>query len=112
MSKRLNSTTIKLIWCFRSNVGIEMDESQRFSDKHLLSDVLFKREGRYFVRPRPAADKAPLPKLPPHILEQLGEAAAPAQTTSSSTAAAASRTFHTLDDDTASSFVSAQEKLN
>ena len=88
-----------------------MDESQRFSDKHLLSDVLFKREGRYFVRPRPAAaDKAPLPQLPPHILEQLGEAA-PAQTTSSSTAAAASRTFHTLDDDTAS-FVSAQEKLN
>ena len=91
---------------------MEMDESQRFSDKHPLSDVLFKREGRYFVRPpRPAADKAPLPQLPPHILEQLGEAA-PAQTTSSSTAAAAaSRTFHTLDDDTAS-FVSAQEKLN
>ena len=87
-----------------------MDESQRFSDKHPLSDVLSKREGRYFVRPRPA-DKAPLPQLPPHILEQLGEVA-PAQITSSSTAAA-SRTFHTLDneDDTVS-FVSAQEKLN
>jgi len=93
-----------------SNVGMEMDESQRFSDKHPLSDVLSKKEGRYFVRPRPA-DKAPLPQLPPHILEQLGEAA-PAQMTSSSTAAA-SRTFHTLDneDDTVS-FVSAQEKLN
>jgi len=111
----------------RSSVELTMDEGQRFSDKHPLSNVLIKRDGEYFVRGAAAAN-TPLPHLPARVLEQLEGASAAASK------ASMTGTFYSMDDDPHSirnlvaaassiaidtgveddtmSFVSAQEKWN
>jgi len=56
------------------------DESRRFTDKHILSDVLTKKDGTYYVKNQPMESYNKRTTLPPGVQEQLNRSSSATRT--------------------------------